>query len=277
MPALPVASVLQSGIGNRESAIGESGHSFAVFGAEHFIAIAVVLGGSVALAMVGRARRAPIAGNREPIAGNGRPVAGNGRARLDRAIRWALAAGCVAFEVGEIGWHVGAGEKPLAASLPLHLCDISILIAPVVLLTANRYAFELLYFWGIGGTSQALLTPALLSGFPAPRCILFFLAHGLILASVLYGTLAMRLRPPLWSLLRVWIATSAYALLIIPVNVLLGTNYLYIITPPPTPSLLSLLGRSPWDLLAMEAVAFAVFFISYLPFLVADWRASRAS
>ena len=35
--------------------------------------------------------------------------------------------------------------------LPLHLCDVSLFLAPVVLLTGNRRLYELLYFWGLGG------------------------------------------------------------------------------------------------------------------------------
>jgi len=227
---------------------------FVPFGAQHAVAAATVLGASVALACGARAARS---------------------ARLDRVVRWALAIGCVAYEAIEIPWRVASGMAPLRFSLPLHLCDVSILIAPVVLLAGNRYAFEVLYFWGIGGALQALATPTLLSGFPAPICIVFFLGHGLIISSALYATVAMRLRPTPWSILRVWLLTAAYVFLIIPVNAVLGTNYLYIITRPATVSLLDLLGPSPWDLLALEALALGVFLLCYLPFLVLDLRARR--
>jgi len=218
---------------------------FVPFGAEHWLGAAMAVAGAVALALW--VRRA-------------------GSARLDRATRWALAAACVAFEAFGIA---------LTGVLPLHLCDISILIAPVVLLTGNRYAFELLYFWGLGGAPQALAQPPLFSGFPARICIAFFLGHGLILASALYATLAMRLRPTPWSVVSVWLLTNAYALLIIPVNLALGTNFLLIMRKPATPSLLDLMGPYPYYMLVLDALAAAVFGLLYLPFWISDLRARR--
>lgn len=218
---------------------------FVHFGAEHVGAAALAVAGGLALALWARK---------------------TGSARLDRAMRWALAIACMAFEAVGIA---------LTGVLPLHLCDISILVAPVVLLTGNRYAFELLYFWGIGGAPQALAQPPLFSGFPAPICIAFFLGHGLILASAFYATLAMRLRPTPWSIVRVWLATNAYGLLIIPVNLALGTNFLFIMRKPATPSLLDLMGPYPYYMIVLDALALLVFGLCYLPFWIADRRAAR--
>jgi len=227
---------------------------FVPFSGEHFVALAVVVGGSIALAVGVRATKSE---------------------RLDRVVRWVLAVACVAYEGIEIPWRVIGDIAPLHLSLPLHLCDVSILIAPVVLLTANRYAFELLYFWGIGGAMQALLTPALLSGFPAPICIVFFLGHGLIIAGALHAAVVMRLRPTPWSIPRVWLITIAYGLLILPLNHLLGSNYLYIMRKPHTPSLLDLMGPWPWYLLTLLAVMIVVLCLCYLPFFVLDRREAR--
>ncbi|HPD14147.1 MAG TPA: TIGR02206 family membrane protein [Planctomycetota bacterium] len=218
---------------------------FVHFGAEHLGASVLAVAGGLALALWVRKAGTP---------------------RLDRAARWALAVACVAFEAAGIA---------LTGVLPLHLCDISILVAPVVLLTGNRYAFELLYFWGVGGAPQALAQPPLFSGFPAPICIAFFLGHGLILASAFYATLAMRLRPTPRSVIRVWLLTNAYGLLIIPVNLALGTNFLFIMRKPQTPSLLDLMGPYPYYMLVLDALALVVFGLCYLPFWAADRRAAR--
>ena len=230
---------------------------FITFGAQHGIAAGIAIAGAVAL----------------PVA-----VRAWGTGRVERAVRWLLATACVAYEAGELWWQVHAGLAGLHEALPLHLCDVSILIAPVVLLSANRYAFELLYFWGIGGTLQALATPTLWSGFPAPICLLFFAGHGLILASALYATVVMRLRPVPRSVLRVWLVTMAYALVIFLVNLALGTNYLFIRHKPPTPSLLDLLGPWPWYLLALQPIVVAVLGLCYLPFLVRDrWQRNHSA
>ena len=159
--------------------------------------------------------------------------------------------------------------------LPLHLCDLSIVLVPVVLLTANRFAFELLYFWGIGGALQSIATPTLDTGFPTRLCMCFFLGHALIIASALYATVVMRLRPTARSLLRVWLVTTGYALVVFPLNFWLETNYLYIAHKPFTPSLLDWLGPWPWYLLSLQLMVVLVMGLCYLPFLVLDWRARR--
>ena len=225
---------------------------FTPLGLQHLVAAGAAIGGSVALAWAVRAARSP---------------------RLDRVARWALALACLAFEAVTLGVGAAEGQAPITHYLPLHLCDVSILIAPVALLTANRTAYELLYFWGIGGALQALATPTLFSGFPALVCIAFFVGHGLILASALYATFVMRLRPTLGSAARAWLLMNAYGLLILPLNYLTGTNYLFIMRKPATPSLLDLMGPWPWYLATAEAVAAVVIFLCYLPYLVADLRA----
>jgi len=230
---------------------------FHTFGLQHLVAVGIVLGSSIGLACAARAAKS---------------------ARFERVVRWVLAVGCPAFLAFEATCFLWAWEMPLHYVLPLHLCDVSILIAPVVLLTANRYAFELLYFWGIGGALQAIATPTLTRGFPALTCVVFFLGHGLIIASALHATVVMRLRPTPWSILRVWLLTNAYALLMIPVNLALDTNYLFIMRKPWTPSALDLMGPWPWYLAVLDVAALIVILLCYLPFFIRDRRVrSRAA
>ena len=61
---------------------------------------------------------------------------------------------------------------------------------------------EVSYFWGIGGTFQAILTPNLQVNFPDIRAISFFLGHGGIVAGVIYLLIARRFRPTLGSVWR---------------------------------------------------------------------------
>jgi len=130
--------------------------------------------------------------------------------------------------------------------------------------------YELLYFWGIGGALQAIATPILGWGFPDPSCIAYFLGHGLILATALYATAVMRLRPVPRSILRVWLLTNAYALAIIPLNLALDTDYLFLMWKPATPSLLDLMGPWPWYWATLDIAALVVILLCYAPFFVLD-------
>jgi len=218
---------------------------FVTFGAQHFAALGVVFGSAVVV---------PVAVRR--LAGD----------RAEMAVRAAVGAGCLAFLVFELFVLLRRGDVALRDALPLHLCDLVLLLAPVALLTRRQLLLELLYYWGVGGSLQALLTPALFSGFPALVCLAFFAGHALSVTCALYAVVVLGLRPRRWSPLWAWLITNAYAAAVFPVNVLLNTNYLYIMRKPATPSLLDVLGPWPWYLLPLEAVALGVLLLCYAPF-----------
>src|SRR5207302_10050239 len=78
--------------------------------------------------------------------------------------------------------------------LPLQLCDWAMGVIIVALWTGNRRWLEVAYFWGIGGTLQALFTPNLRFGFRDLRFISFFVAHsgiiiGIVFLLLIYGFL----------------------------------------------------------------------------------------
>jgi uncharacterized membrane protein YwaF len=52
--------------------------------------------------------------------------------------------------------------------LPLHICGLNGVIAPLALLTLNRWLRATLYFWAFGLTSQAFIQPNLTTGPAVP-------------------------------------------------------------------------------------------------------------
>jgi len=226
---------------------------FVAFSGEHWAGVALPLGLGVGL--VWAVRRA-------------------GSPRLDRATRWALAAACAGGELFIVSWLLAHGV-PLRRLLPLHICDVALVLAPIVLLTGHWFCFELLYFWGLSAAPMALLMPGIVTGFPAVHCICFFALHGLIVASALCAVAVMRLRPTARSLLRTWLLSNAYAALLIPVNRALDTNYMYVSRKPDTASLLDVMGPWPWYILVGSLVGLAAMSLCYLPFFLLDRRRLR--
>jgi hypothetical integral membrane protein (TIGR02206 family) len=156
--------------------------------------------------------------------------------------------------------------------LPLHLCTLAVYLTAWMLVTGGQRVYEVVYFWGLGGTTQALLTPELGHGFPSPYFLLFFLGHGLVVVGVAYATLVYGLRPYAVSILRVALITLAVAAAILVVNLWLGTNFLFLMAKPARASLLDWLGPWPWYWLSLIGIALLTFLILYLPFAVADRR-----
>jgi len=67
--------------------------------------------------------------------------------------------------------------------------------------------------------------------------------------------------------LLIWLAGF---ILIFAINLLLGTDFLYITSKPTTASLLDTLPRWPYYLIDMELIRLAIFLLLYLPFIIRD-------
>ena len=124
------------------------------------------------------------------------------------------------------------------------------------------------------GALQALLTPDLgLYGFPHFRFFQTYISHGLIISAAIYMTVVEGFRPTWKSLLRVALWINVYMAVVFGINLLIGSNYLFVAHKPPTASLLDLLPAWPWYILWMEAIGLVMCLILYLPFAIKDWRA----
>lgn len=165
-------------------------------------------------------------------------------------------------------WYTISGEWSLEVTLPLQLCDLSLFLTIAVLLAKRQLIFELLYYWGMGGATQALLTPDI-GNYTFPHFVFcqFFVSHGVILLVCIYMTAVEKFRPSPRSVLRTFVITNLYALLILPVNKLTNGNYLFLSRKPAGGSLLDFLGPWPWHLLSLEVVALLLFTLLYLPFV----------
>ncbi len=198
------------------------------------------------------------------------------RATAGRRVRHGLAAVLGLAVLGYVVMLARAGWLSWRALLPLHLCDMLILIAIVALLTRAVPAFELLWFWGGSGALLALLTPVVTRGFPDPEFWIFFGFHAGVVASawVLAAGSGMRPRPrAAW---RAFLITNAYAGCVALVNLLLGTNYMFLRQKPATPTLLDWLGPWPWYIVAGEGLALAAF-LALEPMAHAAARVASAS
>lgn len=198
----------------------------------------------------------------------------------DRSVRRRVAlVMAAALWLNEIGWHIwnyAAGQWNIQTMLPLHICSLLVWTGGLMLLTGNYTIYEFCYFLGIGGATQALMTPDLgIYGYPHYRFFQTFVSHGLIVTAAIYMTVVEGYRPTWKSFLRVAILTNIYMGIVFIVNLVIGSNYMFINHKPPTASLLDLLPDWPVYLLYLEAIGMFVFLLLYSPFIVKDWRARQ--
>jgi hypothetical integral membrane protein (TIGR02206 family) len=155
--------------------------------------------------------------------------------------------------------------------LPMQMCDWGMVVVIVAMWTGNQRWFEVAYFWGIGGTLQAVLTPNLHFGFPDWRFISFFTSHCGIIVGVIFLMLTRRYRPYPMSIVRVWLWSEFYFVVTLIVDELTGVNYGFLLHKPEAFSILSFLSDSrPLYLLQLHGVALLFFLALYVPFAIVD-------
>ncbi len=162
------------------------------------------------------------------------------------------------------------GDYNLNTSLPLQLCDIAVIAAVYALWTKNPLTTAFTYYVGLTLTIQAILTPALDSGFPDPRFIAFWGMHLGIVWAGCYLTWGLGWRPT-WRLYGFAVAATAlWAVSVTGFNYVVGTNYGYLMRKPSTASVLDLLGPWPWYVVA-EVAIISLF---WLLVMTVPWEAS---
>jgi hypothetical integral membrane protein (TIGR02206 family) len=185
-----------------------------------------------------------------------------------RNIARVIAVVLVVNEIMVTALDMSVGKLSLAESLPLQLCAVSALLTAWMLWQRSYRGFEIVYFWGMGGSIAAMLTPDLSVGFPRPGFIHFFAGHGLIMLGVLHASFAWQFRPTLYSVGKAIIASIGLMLIIGSLNYLLGTNYMYLCAKPAGDTLMDAMGPWPWYLVSLVIAGSAVYVLCYLPFLL---------
>jgi hypothetical integral membrane protein (TIGR02206 family) len=163
--------------------------------------------------------------------------------------------------------HGLCGSLTVQTALPLQYCDVAAIAGGLALWTRRAFWAEVVYFFGIAGTLQGLLTPALIYDAPDPRFFHFFFMHGGVPLTSLYVVTAMRLPPRRDAVPRVFGFSVAWYAVAAVVNAVLGTNFAFQCQKPVQASLFDQLGEWPWYNFKAMAVGLVVYTLLMLPFL----------
>ncbi len=218
---------------------------FQLFGSAHLTALAVVA--VIAIAM---------------FAYGGR-VYGASRRRA----RYAFA---MVLVVNEALWHQWAlltDQYTIQRMLPLHLCSVMVWFSAAALFMNARRLFGAIYFLGIAGAAQALITPdAGLYGFPHFRFLQTMISHAGVFLAGVYVVAVEGYRPTLRTALYVLAGLNVYAAVVGLINWQLGSNYLFVSGKPDSASLLDVMPDWPWYIPILEGLAVVLLVGLWLPF-----------
>ena len=217
--------------------------AFVAFGATHVGALACVALVAVLLVRLVRARPG-----------------------LATLVRGALAAGIVGLLAFELNVASQEGWLSWKTLLPLELCDAALVLAVLALLRPRQTPAEIVYFWAGSGTVLAMLTPELPWGFPRWEFVVFFGLHGLVLAAALVLVFGLGLRPRPMAAWRTLGITAGWTAFVGVVNLLLGTNFMYLRHKPTVATPLDWMGPWPVYIGVCGVVALVLFHALALPF-----------
>lgn len=171
------------------------------------------------------------------------------------------------FIGGVLGFFVGinylvwvvleviAGTFDIKLHLPFQLCRVANMLLPFVMFYKNQRVFDVVYFWGLSGVFQGLITPDITHDFPHFHFFRFWIGHNGMVIAIIYATVVYKMRPTLNSLKTAFIALNLFLILSAVVNLILDANYFWICGKPPMASLLDFMGPWPWYIFAGEMVA----------------------
>jgi hypothetical integral membrane protein (TIGR02206 family) len=230
------------------SASGSTWDAFAPFSGLHLLTVAVCASLIAALTASGRALRAR---------------------GMEAELRVPFAVLALVYWVAYvIAWNWNGLD--VDGGLPLHVCDFNGLVAPIALLTENRWARATLYFWSFTLTLQAFIQPLLSVGPAHLPFWSFWTGHTIIMASAVYDIAVMGFRPDWRDVGRVLLVSAGYVAVVLPTDLALGVDYGFIGNPPPgkaIPPFIDAMGPWPQRALIVMGLGVIGFVVALLP-----WR-----
>jgi hypothetical integral membrane protein (TIGR02206 family) len=184
-----------------------------------------------------------------------------GTAREDR-LRQAWGWTVLAYKIFETAWYNWPSHFKIEESLPLQLCDLAAFVAAAAMITQKRFWRALLYFWAIGLSTQAFLTPILKTGYLFWNFWFFWISHTMIIGSALYDIIVKRFRPTLRDLAIGLAWSVGFLIVVMIVNQIWQVNYGYVgNTKPENPTIIDKLGPWPLRVFKLAAVVIVLYVI----------------
>ena len=166
--------------------------------------------------------------------------------------------------ITENGGYIMSGTLDVQYNLPIQLCGISSLICCVLPFIKNKdKLFQFVYYTGVIGGIMAILTPQMNYFDGSLRYYLnYYVSHSLIIVLPIFMFLHLDLKLPKFSWFKIWIHLNILMAIIMPINFLLDSNYMYVNAAPEVSNPL-VIGEWPYYLLIWEPLVMIIAYLIY--------------
>lgn len=200
----------------------------------------------------------------------------------EKVIRYILAFVLIVSEMSYY-WRLIAcpalGPNPVD-HLPITVCGWVAIFASYMVIGKSQTLFDISYFWALGGSIFALITPTVIT-YTGPtrfRYYQFWAEHLVSYIAIFYMIFVHHMRPNKKSFLKAYIGIVFLAAIAFVANRIIGpgANYLFMASPEDTPSVLDILPPNfALRTAIMAAVITALFVLAYLPWYIKGKRAAK--
>ena len=145
-----------------------------------------------------------------------------------RSFLFVLAFIMISLDLSEDLVRVFTGFYSIRKDLPLQLCSIGVYLAAFTLISRKKIFFDLIFYWGFVGATNAILTP---DGNLFELRIFFFYSqayHAALIFAVLWLMIKYDMRMRYGSILKVVISTNIIVGLLSILNYALDSNYMFL-------------------------------------------------
>ena len=201
----------------------------------------------------------------------------------EQAIRYVLAFMLIISEMSYYWRLVGVpslGPNPVD-HLPISVCGWAVIFCSYMVIGKTQSLFDISYFWLLCGSVFALITPTVIT-YTGPtrfRFYQFWAEHTLGYIAIFYMIFVHGMRPTVKSAIRSYIALAVLAVIAYVANDMIGpgANYLFMVKPEATPSILDILPPNfALRILIMASAITFLYFVAYLPWLIKDRKGKKA-
>ena len=190
------------------------GIEFQTWGIYHFIPLVLVIVGVLAIYFL-----------RDKIKQSGH----------DKTIRYTLGTLGIVSELSLQVWIFLNGNWTVRENLPIGVCAFSLYLGIYIIFTKNWKAFEIGYFWAIGGVLSVVF-PDILYGPDRFRYYNFLFLHMVFFFMYMYMMFVHDFVPTFKSFKKSFLLLLLVVLVfIVPVNLIFDTNFMYLLEPHDTP------------------------------------------
>ena len=166
--------------------------------------------------------------------------------------------------ITENGGYIINGTWDIQYNLPIQLCGISSLICCILpFLKKKDSLFQFVYYTGVIGGIMAILTPQMNYFDGSLRYYLnYYVSHSLIITLPIFMFLHLDLKLPKFSWFKIWIHLNILMAIIMPINFILESNYMYVNNAPEVNNPL-VIGEWPYYLFIWEPIVLIIAYLIY--------------